>query len=286
MTDRFADQLSRFFEVFSNISDEPDNTLSHYCDLNALLSILTNHNLWATNIRFLNDREEMDFGLRVANDVLNEAAALTNSDSENKPKSKANRKPRFDAAGMPDVYVVSFCEKPDLLSQWRGYGTTGQSVSIQFRKHGLEELSKISDFALSKVTYGRAEAMNLLRRQIQSRDEIIAAIVSGSDLVSQIDYNGVVFRTSPQFKNEHFAEEQEWRLISTDKREDVRYRVRDNVLLPYVAIEAKPHHQIASITIGPGKDSELTKKSVQHFIDNSEAYKGIPVLQSKIPYRT
>ena len=46
--------------------------LYHYTDLNALISILSNHDLWLTNSRFSNDEHEITHGYNVAFSVIKE----------------------------------------------------------------------------------------------------------------------------------------------------------------------------------------------------------------------
>ena len=262
-------------------SDLPD-TLSHYCDLHALNSILTKHSLWASNIRFLNDKKEMDFGIEVAKDLLEELRTSNYKGSTHLPPPR-----RVSFSDIPDVYAVCFCEKPDLLSQWRGYGSSQQSVSIQFKPDGLMILGYLQMLSLKKIIYGREKALEQLREGFDRNiPDIVGAIVRDEPIDRPGEQKRVILELSPQFKSEHFQEEQEWRFVSYGTRQNVSYRPRDNVLLPYVEVKhpAGIPLPIASITIGPGKDNDLTKKSVEHLVANSD-YKHVRVVTSDIPFR-
>ncbi len=245
--------------------------LSHYCDLTALHSILVNDALWASNIRFLNDKEEMDFGIEVAVELVEE---LAREKGLNPPHFESDE---FKSYPIPDVYAVSFCESPDLLSMWRGYGLGSQSVSIQFDFRTLAQRVDTQELMLSNVAYGRPAALEELREYLSVRSALFT-------FGRTVDRNAV-FELCPSFKNEHFKEEQEWRLIYANGTLDVLHRPKGNVLLPYVKID-RIRDAIYSITVGPGKDSELTKRSIEHFLQGRKELAHIQVHLSKIPYRT
>lgn len=271
-------------------ADMPPVHLSHYCDLAALQSILEKGELWASNIRFLNDKEEMQYGCDIAKRVLKKIV-------EDTEPGQANRIPKyqdtdFDPTVIPDVYAASFCEKSDLLSMWRGYGAGKQSVSIQFATGMMSTLARDVGFRLEKVVYGREKGF----------DTIHHAIISDRHLMEMLNFPDwfdikTVYEYAPLVKNEHFSEEQEWRLISALRTPDplttldhVRkfepeYRMRDNVLLPFLKVAAIGG-AISTITVGPGKESELTKRSIEHYLKGRDHLAHIAVELSKIPYRT
>ena len=56
----------------------------HYTTANALISIVQSEQLWATNIKFLNDEQEFLHAITLAKEVINKS-------TENAEKIKANR---------------------------------------------------------------------------------------------------------------------------------------------------------------------------------------------------
>ncbi|MBY3243457.1 DUF2971 domain-containing protein [Rhizobium laguerreae] len=255
--------------------------LSHYCDLYALQSILTHNQLWGSNIRFLNDKQEMDYGINVAKNVMEEIL-LRGYRGTTGPSKR-----RWQIPNIPDVYAVCFCREPDLLSQWRGYGSHSQNVSIQFDALNVAVLGYMRSFFLKKVVYGENDAIEKLRSELDAVPNFAQQIMQTKTIDTTSEQRNVILRLSPQFKNEHFREEQEWRLISADAHHEVCHRPRDNVLLPYVKI-GFPNDgplPITGITVGPGKDSDLTKKSIEHFLKTNPNYRDVRVEVSKIPFR-
>jgi hypothetical protein len=59
----------------------------------------------------------------------------------------------LDNFGNVNICAVSFCERDDLLSQWRGYSTAGGGVSIGFRSKYLEALAAKQGGRLGRCIY-------------------------------------------------------------------------------------------------------------------------------------
>lgn len=101
-------------------------SLYHYTDLSGLVGIVEKHDLWVSHSRYSNDDEEMTHGLSVVRSVLKRATESGKHDREYlQTLSKLTEEPE-------GVYICCFCEKDNLLSQWRGYGANGTGVSLQF----------------------------------------------------------------------------------------------------------------------------------------------------------
>lgn len=139
--------------------------LWHYTTALGLHGILTSQQLWATDIRYLNDAEELTgFFDRKLLHLLQEGIRKGISEALKTTEGLIF----VSAAGGPEVlekdfsnqlldslrkvtmrlevYVTSFCSTPlasdsedGLLSQWRGYGPDG-GYAIVFDTQGLDEL--------------------------------------------------------------------------------------------------------------------------------------------------
>lgn len=77
--------------------------------------------MWATELRFLNDERELQFGV----DLL--VAELQRRVAELDPRPSLSK--IIDVLSVHRIlrhyFVACFCEDGDLLSQWRGYGLPG-----------------------------------------------------------------------------------------------------------------------------------------------------------------
>lgn len=256
--------------------------LSHYTSLEGFLNIINESQIRASNILFLNDTEEMEYGMKVAKEVL--------------VKLTKTKQPRAltSATSIPDVYACCFCEEPDMLSQWRGYGVSGQSVSIQFDADQLSVLARAQEFELSKIIYGKKQAIALLRERLKNAESsatLVRAVLGFSDENAYTPDDArrtAVLDLAPRFKNNAFQEEKEWRIIAkAHVVKQVKYRTRDNVIMPYVNIGSPTTGlPIVRVTVGPGKDAELTRKSVEKFLSQQLFYHDVEVAISNIPFRT
>lgn len=278
-------------DLFSGLpaSKRLDKTLSHYTSLDGFLNIIKESQIRASNILFLNDTEEMKYGIEVAKDVLNEIEQAR-SDAPIKRASQRLSTP----SSIPDVYACCFCEEPDMLSQWRGYGATGQSVSIQFDADQLSAIARAQEFELHPITYGRKQAMKLLRERLAGAESTAAIVRALMNTKEEEVYTAddarrnAVLDLAPRFKNDAFSEEQEWRIIAkAHVVKQVEYRTRDNVIMPFVNIGSQHTPlPITRVTVGPGKDGGLTRRSVEKFLSQQPFYHAVPVALSGIPFRT
>lgn len=270
-------------------SSKQSPPLSHYTSLDGFLNIIKESQIRASNILFLNDTEEMEYGMKVAKDVMQTLATRPFD-----PPVKRLQKTLSVAGSIPDVYACCFCEEPDMLSQWRGYGAASQSVSIQFDTDQLVALARAQEFELSQVIYGKKQAMSLLRERLKSAEPSASIVRSllGSDDPSAYTADDArrtaVLDLAPRFKNDAFKEEREWRIIArAHVVKQVEYRTRDNVIMPYVNVGSKNTRlPITRVTVGPGKDAALTRKSVEKFLSKNLFYNEIEVAISAIPFRT
>lgn len=182
---------------------------------------------------------------------------------------------------------LGFCisEKPDLLSQWRGYADDGQGFSIGFTKEYLKELANTKEdggenFYMAKVLYEPDEHeaalkpvydeikklidSGALKRPINS----ILGMVCGEEKMKELcDAHQQSFKTlwlkaAEMFpkvhllKNKAFSEEAEWRLVSYLPRKGVNsvlFRAAGDRLIPYREFKLKPlsNKSIVEVYIGP-----------------------------------
>ena len=116
----------------------------HYTDLDGLRGIVENDDLWLTNAQYSNDEEELEHGYQVARTVVRE--------EQEKPPTPEGRLyidhlEKLLNASHSQCYVCCFCQKGDLLSQWRGYAAYGTGVDLEI---------DITAFAglITKCSYG------------------------------------------------------------------------------------------------------------------------------------
>lgn len=140
--------LANLAKEWDSLHSSVPDVLYHYTTAAGLMGILGSQRLWATNARFLNDPSEIRYALKVVSDTVAKSekaylearkaeATLTVPDfaalmgGVKIPKIERWAKELLEVFHhQREVYVTSFCEKGDLLSQWRGYAAASGGYAI------------------------------------------------------------------------------------------------------------------------------------------------------------
>ena len=276
----------------------PGKDLFHYADLNGLLGIIQNGDLWLTHSRYSNDEEEMAHGQRVALEAVNSALALAKDDA---PRAEylEQLKTLIDKPSLEGVYICCFCQKDNLLSQWRGYGANGAGVSIQFDSGGFSSWTGADCMhglmRFWKVFY-KAETQ---RKIIDSAIQFSWTTALPPAQVAQRAADAIQFFI-PTFKNPDFEEEAEWRLIFTPNPQCTvvpQFRARGSMLVPYYRLRdlapnapagtnvIPPQLPIGHVTVGPSSSKALNVVSVRMLLDRF-GYACVPVDASMTSFRS
>ena len=242
--------------------------LFHYTDAAGLLGIARDAALWAGDAEFLNDAQELRYGRPALHRALLEAADLAATrDGPGGPQASRAQIMRSAASQIdPDqftlqptshsVYVVCFCEEADVLSQWRGYAEGG-GYALGFDRGALSRLSageNTTPIVLRPVRYGPASIGPMVKTVLDA----VAPRPTGHPGVTGFWAAGtVVLPTLAQVKHEAFAEEREWRLITTSAgSRDLTFRSGPRWPVPYLAISF-PVEALRRVVVGPGPDADL-----------------------------
>jgi hypothetical protein len=140
--------------------------LWHYTTMSGLKGIVENGNIHATNIRYLNDSQEFDFGLDYLKKVIlsNEIDSQVENIPLNEDMSLLDHLItlrinyilscfRDDPSRSSEYFVTSFSSNPDVLSQWRAYGKEKVGYSIKFDSASLHYPSDPMLTLIHKIEY-------------------------------------------------------------------------------------------------------------------------------------
>jgi len=265
--------------------------LYHYTDLIGILGIVRKHDLWLTHSLYSNDAEEMVHGTKVAKKVIDQALLNPTHDPIYLQElARLTSKPE-------GVYICCFCEKDNLLSQWRGYGANGSGVSLQFAPNEFSVVSGPDNahglLRFWKVFYDPGTQEDIILQAIEhySPNNPLNSGQSPGDLARKAA-DAVRFFV-PTFKNLDFVEEDEWRLIFTPSPSILvrpQFRVSRNMLVPYYSLrelignQAFPLLPLRQVCIGPSVHKILNSESVKAMMAEA-GYAGLPVIVSNTSYR-
>jgi hypothetical protein len=259
--------------------------LQHYSSPAGAIGILETGKLWATNAKYMNDAQELSYGLDLVVSVLSDRYSRAGG-LERSWLAQAERLVS-DMLASNSVYLGCFCETRDLLSQWRGYGPHG-GVALGFDAHLL---ARSDETLLIKVKYEPEEQRRIVEETLAAYEEELTAATGSTDDLAAFHANpklGVALALLVvSFKHPKFAEEQEWRVVPLTIP-PIRIRIDEGWIRPYVELSlrstAVPVLPLREVTIGPGRHAELSGQSVKMLLER-EGLKGVPVRMSNVPLR-
>lgn len=264
--------------------------LYHYTTAEGLLGIIggIDQALWASAVGFSNDTSEAQYATEIASEVVGDY--LASGKMRDEWKQVLDFIPYFLSPVDREItYIVSFCERDNVLGQWRAYGGTA-SFSIGFR--GLSALdlrSSIGAFVdIVKVEYDRAKQKSALARRLNTINAALNGLGRLGEGLKDMPIReritmaqGFAYMTAETWaysvKHRAFREEEEWRLavspigrdpsVTAGKslpRRDPELREHRGRLLPYVIVQTMTgKFDVESITVGPSKTQASDAKAVE-----------------------
>jgi hypothetical protein len=267
---------------------KPPKLLYHYTTQEGLIGIIEKRSIWASKIQYLNDTQEFKLAINLARDSLKKLKY-----SKNSMKSKIDEMIE-DLEEIPDinVFVCSFSEKEDLLSQWRAYSSFGNGYCIGFSTKVLLQHLKQDrlNFFLVPCIYKEACQKKIINQLVKDalannakRTNINSAVGCYNPQLAFID---CLVTLAPILKNSSFKEEAEWRLISTPKAIGLKFRPGRSTIIPYIEYIycLKNITPLCKIITGPSPESKLKKAAVQSLLQYN-SFNKCKVIESKIPFR-
>jgi hypothetical protein len=147
-------------------------TLWHYTSTAGFQGIVTSKEVFATDVRFLNDLEEYVHGLKLAREV----AASFPEEDDNGWKSRDRLvdlvEHAFSEGSLSEsklqLFAASFSTSRDELSQWRGYSHGSSGVSLGFDLHHLRpQRTSETLVAFAPCIYDNEIKRNLMRNALE-----------------------------------------------------------------------------------------------------------------------
>lgn len=288
---------------------KPPDLLYHYTDAAGLIGIVTTGELWATDVLYLNDASEFVYIFQLIGEQLEQVMK--------------NDHPYFsgEVAGMIDfasksaldllrddmsVFIACFCEKKDLLSQWRGYARGTGGFAVGFKRIETERLAPeglSSRLEFEPVNYDASAQRVEIREQLLDAMERNRPSGKGAEALFDAyrsflgGYFGTIGSKAHLYKHPGFAEEKEWRITVRLRRADLVGtgvpRFRDGSLgpVPFVPVgvhstTSPPRLPIREIVVGPTQNPSLAERSVRLLLGSvGYGHAEVTVTPSVIPLR-
>lgn len=271
--------------------------LFYYTTTDTMQYILEKGDIFATNIRYMNDSEEYTNGLyelyQMANNedlvkmwIKNRGRTDISFEEIKLTFTEENLKKCMQ---IMDYYSISFCQKNDLLSQWAIYAKESgvsikmnfEDINYKFSTEGAEKGSK-SEWQLAprKVRYFTHDAMKKEENVYEEQAFSILDQLYATDSIDHAEGKEDTWRyLSTYVKRYDFYQETESRLVFQPNKAlyypKVKYRHDKKVLKPYLDIVCENGWPVWEIMIGPGFNQQVVHNSVQHFLEHVKVKAGI-----------
>ena len=284
--------------------------LYYYTTTDTLRYILENGDIFATNIRYMNDSEEYTNGLEELHALANNDALVERWIEERRPddiikqeeiKALFTKEKLEECKKQQEYYSISFCQKNDLLSQWAIYAReSGVSIKMNFVKESYcfwaesTEKEGVGDKKTDKAEKRRAEwqlipkevcylthdSMKGDEKEYEEKAFDILDQLYTRDAVDKTEGKSEIWRyISTYVKRYDFYQESESRLIFQPGQAffppKIKYRCDNKVLKPYLDVYCKGGWPIWEIMIGPGFNQEVVYNSVKHFLEHMDVMAGL-----------
>ena len=271
--------------------------LFHYTNGVGLQGIVNARAIWVSDVEFLNDAQELQFGRhQLHHALIGQADAIAPVRNIGNAEWSRASVMRVAAAhfssddslaksGYFSVYAACFCESPDLLSQWRGYAA-GNGFALGFERKALAKL-QIEDgqgtlVELAQIKYGDPAIPPMIESVLAS----VAPQPAGHPSV--LGYHRaatVVLPALAKVKHQAFVEEQEWRLIATsDVLTELSFRIGPGWIVPLYTC-AFPVEALRKVALGPGPNQLLRERGLRKLLAAHE-FEHTEVASSRAPFRS
>jgi hypothetical protein len=242
-------------------SCKPKNPLYHYTTQTGLLGIIKDRQIWATHTQYLNDRREF---LHAVDLVRGEVQRLldernTGQEAVSLARIEALNRMREMLLMSPEhinVCVCSFSEDSDSLSQWRAYGGSS-GFAIGFSPEVLGIAVEKHKLFLAQCIYDPETQQDIVRALVE---EVLEEHLAKNPVTEDKEFDEVFWKTggnlltylyqyAPMLKDQSFAEEREWRIISGPIfAQHLDYREGRSLIIPYYRLPLWEESQKTEIT--------------------------------------
>lgn len=290
--------------------------LAHYTSLSTIEKILNARQFWLSNPLYMNDLEELRFGMHVGAMVFRASDALRlacrTEDRHERLLSYFDALfSEYDRTQALDAYVLCLSEHDasntdGVLAMWRGYGAHGTGAAL------LLNLEALPPFEESALLVGKVAYASQGQRQSWMETRV-SALAAEIDRHEKTDLNlesaaRTWFERLKVFaifsKHPGFTEEREWRIVYMRERDQqdrlsdsLGYLVSDRGVEPKLKLQFSRLSQsaasgqddsslLAGLILGPSQSGLLAQASIRRMVTVLGHDRLAPNLwASSIPFR-
>lgn len=282
--------------------------LAHYTSVAVLDMMMANDEIWFSHPLYMNDLEELRFGMIEGANVFRGSADLKAAFKDENLYEQLMRHfnylfNEFDEKHVFDTYIMCLAshdpqDTDGLLSMWRGYGAGGSGVAIVFDTTKISATDD-SPFIIGAVRYETTtNRLDWMVAKIKAIAELLTDTTPSDEDLFHIAYYWIerlkVFSLFTKHKG--FHEEQEWRIVYMNERDKAgklksmqSYAITPRGVEPKLKFKVQPLEGlfgdhlslegiIDRIILGPTTSTVIAKNTVKRLLQQ----RGKPGLAEKI----
>ena len=208
----------------------------HYTSVHGASGILQSGKIWASDILYLNDSNELTKSKDIFNGLIKKEYGVD-----------------INLILQQTIFSRSYCafclsKSHDILSQWRAYANDGKGLCLGFQKTFIANKRAEYNSEFVDCIYEDHEEfiLNLIMQKKEEINELISFIdryqknLSDFNIFSEARLPSIqsaidsIYIQLARLKNFNFSEEKESRLIICVPKEKTNKRVFYDVIVPYV----------------------------------------------------
>ncbi|WP_210396224.1 DUF2971 domain-containing protein [Motiliproteus sediminis] len=271
-------------------ANRPDETLFHYTSLQGLSGIVESGAIWASDVRYLNDSAE----IRHTTELILEQSHRRIDEGSGNVALLAQFQEWLSRGISRDHLLLgaSFRANGNLLSQWRGYSSLGKGVSLGFRPDTLIKAATEQGFRIGRCIYAPEQQRQLIEALLDNLEQLAEDNHGGDYEALFRSAEEDLLHTAALLKHPAFAEEAEWRLVTSIAAEGshpgLKFREGRSMLVPYVELQLAGPGQplpLDQVYLGPTPHAALSMQSLGLYLQRRGIEPPAGILYCKIPYR-
>ena len=261
----------------------PNETLYHYTSLPAAQNILEKRQMWASDLRSMNDPHELRYGKRLMEDRFRKARKGARN-----PARKLWLEYVYDqflklVANRSSSYSISLSAHPDLPHQWCDYAANGTGVALGWSIDSDYPLCPLKTW----VIYDRSRQQEIVDGMIDrhltyidKQPSLYTAATAGLSLIRFLD---VFLQT---FKSQKWAREDEFRFVyqffddQIPDEQAFKTRSVNGVEKKYIEADFSPV-KLRHVVIGPAADVTSTVDLLQALLVKG-GHREVPISASML----
>ena len=297
--DSLLEKIPKVRKILDNGSN---SILFHYTKPEKLLSILESGTIRFSNALYLNDKEEVTYSYKLIFNLIDEMPEL-NQELFAKIKEHFYTKYTNIINGSDDFgykheyYTISFSTDGDNLTLWNNYAKgqkyTGYNIGF-CKKDLIADMEKIGfNSVYGNIIYEKKKQITVLKLIFEKWNKLYEkALKSIKNKEKQLDITieliDILSIISLFFKNPHFKDEKEYRIIfinntGTNFAKQTKICEKNGLFIPYIEYKFLKK-TVGCINIGPTVNENIFYTSTCRMLANF-GYEHKTVNRSKIPLR-